>query len=311
MFHDGWRRFRLGKSTRDVLTFEYNLEQGLSELTTSVKSRTYRHSNYRTVEIADKKRRVLHVAVIRDRIIHRYLYDKLVRLYDKTFDVAVFSGRQGRGLEKALHQAQTTLRRHPNVFVFRADIRKAFNSVDHQLLLALLARKLDPETYWLCQEVIRSFQSTPGRGIPIGNLTSQIFSLIYLGELDRFVRRELKPLAYLRYGDDFILFLPSRAAALAAQTQLARFLARELKMSLNPQNTIIVKSCHGLRFLGHIITPGHLRVDPTTTAKIQKNASPHNIASFRKLHLSPEVKDALDRQILAQIDPESALFLDF
>jgi retron-type reverse transcriptase len=305
-----WQRFRPGKSTRDVLAFEYDLEQNLAALALDVQNRTYRHGGYRMVEIADKKRRVLHVAAVRDRVIHRFLYDRLVQIYDHTFDDAVFSGRKGRGLKFALAQTRYLLGKYPSAFIFRADIKKAFESIDHRVLLALLARKLDPETYRLCQEVVTSFASAPGRGIPIGNLTSQIFSLIYLNELDRFVRSRVKPLAYLRYGDDFLLFLPGHAAAESAQTLVADFLAHELKMTTNPKNTIIVKSRHGLHFLGHVITATTLQVDRVTTARVFKNAKFHNLASYKQLHLATGVKDALDRQILAQIDPKSPENLD-
>ena len=307
---DAWQKFRPGKSTREVLAFEYNLEHNLSSLELDIQAGTYRHGGYRVVEIADKKRRTLHVATIRDRIVHRLLYDKLVRLYDPTFDEAVFSGRKGRGLQKALARTQSLLARYPSAYVFRADIKKAFDSINHQVLLELLHRKLDPETYFLCQAVANSFESAPGRGIPIGNLTSQIFSLIYLHELDRFIRQSIKPLAYLRYGDDFIIFLPSRPFAVAAQHQVASFLQHELKMTLNPRNTIIIKSRHGLRFLGHIITADALQVDKVTTKKVLKNAKPHNLASYKQLYLSTEVKDALDRRILGQIDAEIYQNLD-
>jgi len=298
MFYDAWRQFRRGKHTRDILTFEYNLEQQLSDLESDVKNGTYHHGDYQVVEISDKKKRTLHVAAIRDRVVHRFLYDYLVRLYDPTFDEGVFSGRKGRGLDLALRKTQAHLAKHPGAFVIRADIKKAFDSIDHAILLDLLRRRVEPAIHALCREVIRSYSSTPNCGIPIGNLTSQIFSLIYLNELDRFVRHDLRPLAYLRYGDDFIIFFPSKLAAEEANAHLTNFLTRDLKMTLNRKNSVIVKSRQGLRFLGHIISATELQVDNHTTAKIFKNARFHNLSSYKQLHLSAEVKDALDRQII-------------
>lgn len=218
------------------------------------------------------------------------------------------------------------LQKYPTAYIFRADIKKAFEYINHATLLNLLQQKLpthpDGDFYLkLCHEVIASFCANtattatdpvaPPRGIPIGNLTSQIFSLIYLNELDRFIRQVIKPLAYLRYGDDFIVFLPTRPQADAAQAQITDFLAQGLKMSLNPKNTIIIKAGQGLHFLGHLITKNTLKVDRTTTAKIRQKVNFRNLASYKQLLLPTEVKDALDHQVLAQITSEITKTLDF
>jgi retron-type reverse transcriptase len=142
MFDESWRRFRQGKATREVLEFEYDLERNLFALEQDVQNGTYRHGGYRTVEIADKKRRTLHVATVRDRVVHRFLYDALVQICEPAFDDAVFSGRKGRGLGKALEQSRAFLAKYPGAFVLRADIKKAFEHIDHQILLYLLRRKL-------------------------------------------------------------------------------------------------------------------------------------------------------------------------
>jgi hypothetical protein len=131
------------------------------------------------------------------------------------------------------------------------------------------------------------------QGIPIGNLTSQIFANIYLHEFDRFVRHQLKPQAYLRYGDDFILFCPTRRQAHQARRRAAEFLSQELSLSLNPKNDVVVPA-DTLKFLGHQVDKNEAVVDRHTTASVLRKIDWHNAASYRALPLLNNGKTHLD-----------------
>jgi retron-type reverse transcriptase len=293
-----YRRFRRRKHSPEVLTFHAALEPHLAQLTSELLTDTYRHGGYRERLIADKKARRLLIAPVRDRLVHRFLYEFLVAAHDHRFDPDVYSGRRGRGLDKALLRAQTLLARHPAAYAWRTDIHRFFDSVEHDVLLQLLRGH---PCWRLCRRVIDSYEVSFGRGIPIGNLTSQIFANLYLHEFDRYVRHTLKPRAYLRYGDDMLLLFPTHRTARLAAEQGTRWLRQSLGLTVNPRNNYLGPA-HTLRFLGHLITADSLVADPFCVQKALRRVNFRNLGSYQNLRLPPVVKDALNRQILADLE---------
>lgn len=155
-----WQRFHKGKrATAAIDEFAYNLEDNLARLTTELQTQTYHHGGYQKVVLVEKKRRDLAVAGVRDRVVHRLLYDYLVEAYDKNFDPDVWSCRAGKGLHKCLARTQKLLRQSSQSYVWRADITKFFDNVDQAVLLECLSRKIgdDKAALWLCQEVVGSY----------------------------------------------------------------------------------------------------------------------------------------------------------
>lgn len=209
-------------------SFQFYLEENLYCLHEDLVRGRYRHGHYHRFVVTDSKRREISVASIRDRVVHRLLYDYLVRIYDQTFIYDAWSCRKDKGVIGAINRVQDYIRGHPRDFVWRMDITKFFDSVQHDTLLTILERRLNRDSLALAlaQEVIRSYpEKIPERerervrgsfrsiGLPIGNLTSQIFANIYLNEFDRFVVHVLKPERYVRYGDDCLLFVNNRERA--------------------------------------------------------------------------------------------------
>lgn len=300
--YQAWLNFRKGKRPSQAIDeFAYNVETNLLELAAELANRSYRHGGYEKIILQEKKRRDLAVAGVRDRVVHRLLYDYLADVYDKSFDPDVWSCRIGKGLHKCLTRTRQLLRQHRGSYVWRADITKFFDSVDQGRLLACLERKMgsyDPAV-WLSRQVIGSYQMR-GAGIPIGNLTSQIFANIYLHEFDRFVRHQLKPQAYLRYGDDFLLFTPTRRATCLTRCQAIEFLANGLNLTVNPKNDAVIGPPLSLKFLGHAVTEDFAVVDKHTTKSILGKTSRRNISSYRALPLVPEAKNQLDWILLEE-----------
>jgi RNA-directed DNA polymerase len=137
--------------------------------------------------------------------VHRLLYDYLVPLVDHQLDFDVWSCRQGKGLHQGLRRTQVLLTRYDHGYVWRADISKFFDNVDHLKLKEALKRLVsDSKAQTLLDSIIDSYYyneqsvSQSRHGIPIGNLTSQIFANIYLSEFDRFVRHTIQPFGYVR-----------------------------------------------------------------------------------------------------------------
>lgn len=262
--------------------FQYHLESRLFELHKDLNEGTYKHGTYRHFMVCDNKRREISVSPIRDRIVHRLLYDYLVPIWDKTFIYDAWSCRKGKGLLGAIERTQQFLKSYPHSYIWRADVQKFFDNVDQHVLSSLLKRRIkDVRAFALIQEVLEGYNThREGVGIPIGNLTSQIFSNIYLNELDRLVKYELKPQAYLRYGDDFVLFEADGAKLENMKTVTTEFLSDTLKLTLHLKNNLIIKARHGLKFLGTELWPSGRRLSERNKVRIASRLNIKNTPSY-------------------------------
>lgn len=271
-----WNEFRKGKRKRkDVQIFERNLEDNLFELHGKLRNKTYRHGSYDSFFVHDPKLRHIHKASVEDRIIHHLFYKYLYELFDKSFIYDSYSCR----LEKGTHQGVKRLEKFTRIvsrnyirgcWALKLDIKKFFASVDHEILKELLRKKVhDKDIIWLLGEVVDSFP----KGIPLGNLTSQIFANIYLNELDQFVKHQLKARYYLRYADDFlILFSCDQYDRLVYHTKLIslikQFLRDNLKLKLHPRKIILRRLDWGIDFLGYIVLPHYILPRTKTKRRI-------------------------------------------
>lgn len=154
-----WFRFRKGKrATAEMHNFQYCLEKNLLCLFEELNVGTYRHGGYKKFIVSDNKRREISVASIRDRVVHRLVYDYLNGTYNKTFIFDAWSCRVNKGLLGAIERAQAFLKRYPRGFVWKADIKKFFDSVDQKNLLEILSLRIkDKKAYNLLGEIIYSF----------------------------------------------------------------------------------------------------------------------------------------------------------
>jgi RNA-directed DNA polymerase len=286
-----WQRFSSGKRRTPAFErFRYDLEANLRALSEEAVGE-YRHGSYATFTVRDPKCRLIAVAPIRDRLIHRLLYENLVARFDDVFLYDVWSCRQEKGLLRAIHRAQAFLHSFPRSWVWRADIARFFESVDHALLRRCLRRRVtDERTWFLLDQVIDSYPSLvpssnlpPQRGIPIGNVTSQVFANILLHELDRFVVHTLRPLRYLRYGDDFLSVWPTRADAEAARSAVSTFLRADLRLRLHPRNDVIVPARAGVRFCGYDIFHGGRRLKAGSAQRWRTHLRLGNFGSYAGL----------------------------
>lgn len=140
-------------------TFQFYLEKNLFSLHKDLNRGTYRHGSYRIFTVCDNKKRTISVAPIRDRVVHRLIYDCLVPIFDKTFIYDAWSCRKGKGLLACIERTQVFLKKNPQAYVWRADIKKFFDSVDRKTLLDLVFRKVKcSKAQWLIREVVNSFR---------------------------------------------------------------------------------------------------------------------------------------------------------
>jgi RNA-directed DNA polymerase len=233
----------------------------------------YRHGEYHHFKIADPKPRDIHKASVRDRLVHHALHRQLYPFFDRTFISDSYSCRLGKGTHRAMNRFrafayQASQNNTRTCWVLKCDIRKFFASIDQQILLAILRRSLsDERTLFLLRNIVESFNSgTIGKGLPLGNLTSQLLVNIYLNEFDKFVKHRLKAKRYIRYADDFVILFQDRNHLLEILPYVEAFLRERLKLALHPDKVSIETLASGVDFLGWVHFPDH-RVLRTATKR--------------------------------------------
>ena len=190
---------------KDVLIYSQNLEKNLQKLQSELKNRRIPVGNYHFFKIFDPKERVICAADFRERILHHAIMNVLDPLFERFQIFDTFACRKNKGTHKVVKRAFYFTKIYP-CFV-KMDVRKYFDSIDHAILKNLLRRKIkDKAVLNLLDSIIDSYNKTPGRGIPIGNLTSQYFANFYLGFADRYIKETLKIHGYVRYMDDMVIW---------------------------------------------------------------------------------------------------------
>lgn len=262
--YNAWNEFKKGKRHKaDVQEFEFNLEDNLFKLYWILKNGYYKHGPYQKFNIHDPKPRVIHKAIVLDRIVHHAIFYILYPLFDKSFIFDSYSCRVDKGTHKAVKKLNLFTKnvsrnyRQP-CFVLKCDISKFFNSIDHEILMVLIADKIkDPKAMILIRKIINSYKTQNGKGLPLGNLTSQLFANIYMNKLDQFIKCKLGEKYYIRYTDDFIIVHHDRHYLEQLIPQIDIFLINHLNLLLHPRKIDIRKLSRGIDFLGYVILPHH------------------------------------------------------
>lgn len=271
--------FKKGKRKRkDVQIFERNLEDNLFSLYFKLKNKTYQHGKYQAFYVYDPKRRHIHKASVEDRIIHHLLYKYLYELFDRSFIYDSYSCRLNKGTHKAIKRLGKFIRivsknYTRQCWALKLDVKKFFASIDHNILIRLLEKQIkDKDILWLLTGVINSFHSEVGieEGIPLGNLTSQIFANIYMNELDQFIKHNLKIKHYLRYSDDFLILSGYNESLSRLLVPIKKFLQRNLNLELHSKKIILRKLEWGIDFLGYIVLPHYILPRTKTKKRIFK-----------------------------------------
>ena len=153
----------------------------------------------------------------------------------------------------------------------QCDISKYFDSINHKILFGILKKKIaDFKVLWLIKEILDSNNFETGKGIPIGNLTSQLFANVYLNELDQFVKRDLKRRYYIRYMDDFLIFGDSKRELWLIKAQIAGFLKTRLDLTLHPKKANVFLATKGIEFLGYKVYGDYRILRQSTVKRIIK-----------------------------------------
>ena len=275
---EAWKEFTRGKRKRkDVQEFERDFMRNIISLHADLAARTYEHSKYEFFRVYDPKLRDIHKASVRDRVVHRALYRKLYPFFDRTFISDSFSCRLKKGTHKAVDRFQAFARKAScnhtkTTWVLKCDIRKFFASIDQSILEKTLKLYiLDRYILELLLSIIYSFSSDiAGVGLPLGNLTSQLFVNIYMNEFDQFIKQRLKIRHYIRYADDFVIFSGDIGRLCALIPQIVDFLRDKLKLTLHPNKVSIGTIAAGVDYLGWVNFPDYRVLRAATRKRMMK-----------------------------------------
>ena len=248
---------RLGKrDVKEVIDFELNLGRNLARISDSLRDGTYRMSGYYSFYVHDPKERKIHALHYIDRVVQHCICDEvLAPTLDKRLIYDNAACRLNKGTHFAIGRVNGFLRDHFNRFgaegyFLKCDIHKFFDSIDHEILKRKLARVfLDRDFLDLLYRIIDSFEVTPGKGIPMGNQTSQWFAIYYLDGFDRLIKEKLRIRYYSRYMDDCVLICEDREYLKECLRQMTAYVQDELKLEFN-EKTQIFPIRNGVDYLG-------------------------------------------------------------
>jgi RNA-directed DNA polymerase len=261
-----------------VARFSFGVGERLLALQQALRDETWRPGPYTHFTISEPKQRLISAAPFADRVVHHALCRVIEPRFEAAFIPWSYANRPGKGTHRAVDRVQALARRHR--WVLRLDVVKHFPSLDHAILRELLWRRVpEPGLRRIINLILDSgagiHDGTPDgpllpgddllalcrpRGLPIGNLTSQFWSNVFMDPLDKFVLRGLRCGAYARYVDDLALFSDDRAQLLGWRAQVIDFLARRLRLRVHEGSAQVQACADGIPWLGFVVESDRRRV---------------------------------------------------
>ncbi len=267
------------KSRKDATLFEFNrdIHGNLWQLHLELLNKTYEPYPYTVFYVRDYKERRIMAPHFRDHVVHHAIHSWLERIYDASFIHDSYACRKGKGTHRAFFRLKKFAGMHnESDYFMKCDITKYFYSIDQHALLEIIRRKIKDESLLgLLEKIIGSHceEEAPDhlknslvsveaqrKGIPIGNLTSQLFANIYLNELDYFVKHKLRMKHYVRYVDDFAMLFGDKKSLHEAWRQIHVFLGNRLFLRLEKSKKQINRISFGVDFAGYVAFRHYVRV---------------------------------------------------
>lgn len=265
-----FKKARKGKRNKNyVIHFESNLNKNLNVLQEQLRDKTYYPTKLKKFVIRDPKTRTIHSSIFRDRIVHHAIINIIQPIYEKIFIYDSFASRKNKGTHIAVKRFEYFVNKvssngrkvenpHTNNsikgYVLKADIKHYFNTIDHKIMINILKKNIkDGDFIELIRIVLYNFEGRiKGKGLPLGNYTSQFLANVYLNNLDYFVKHRLKAKYYIRYVDDFVILHKDKKVLLGFIDKIGKYL-KFLKLELHPDKSEIHALRNGITFLGYRI----------------------------------------------------------
>lgn len=272
-----WEKARKGKTCRPyVVQFEKDIKKNIRELRIELLLHSYRPQPLQTFILREPKTRKISKSDFRDRIVHHALCNMIEPIFEKIFIYDSYANRVGKGTLKALERfdyfkIKVFDKRTESGYVLKADIRHYFEEVDHSILLQIIQEKIwDKKVLWLIRIILANYENAHGKGMPLGNLTSQFFANVYLNELDHFVKHKVKAQYYIRYVDDFVILHKKKEVLEEYKREIDYFIRERLHLRLHQDKSKILKIKGGINFLGFRIFYHHRLLRKTNIRKRER-----------------------------------------
>lgn len=237
-----------------------------------IKLGLYRHYGYRMFEIMEYKKRVIYAPKYIDKIVQHMVNNVLINIYEPLFIYDSYACIRGKGNQAAVWRIQEMQRRARHIYLnptfLKLDISKFFYTIDRDILKIILRKKIiDPRTLNLLDIIIDSFDEP--LGLPLGNLTSQLFANIYLNEIDQLIKRKYKVKLYVRYADDMFLIVDGRENARELKDMIIKDITEMLKLTVNSKK-VYISNYDIIHGLGFKITPSKITLLGRNRRKLRK-----------------------------------------
>jgi len=244
------KALRGNRSSLSAINYCQNIDKNLALLRNKLLTLNPDWGRYTSFLITDPKLRTISTAPFEQRIMHHAIMNILEPIVERPLIYHSYACRKGKGTHAAVLYAFEQCKTKP--FFLKLDIRKYFDSIDHEILKTQLRRLIkDERVIFLLDGIIDSYETTTGRGVPIGNLTSQFFANMYLAGMDHYILEELHPSAYCRYMDDFVIWTSSKEQLNTIFTKTNNYINDNLNLLLKPP--VFGSSASGLPFLGFLV----------------------------------------------------------
>jgi hypothetical protein len=253
-----------------VLRFKGNLDSNLLELKESLAEGSFSFGHFETFIIRDPKERTICAAPFPERVVHHAIMNVLDPVLDGYQISDSYACRRGKGTQAAVLRAFYCAKNHSHFL--KLDVRKYFDSVDHEVLRLSLRRRIkDATVLEILDRIVDSYSTSPGKGIPIGNLTSQYFANHYLAMLDHEIVDRLRMGPWIRYMDDMLCLDEDKSRLHDLYTYIGDFCQSDLKLAIKPE--ILDRCDRGIPFLGFLVKPSGIFLMKRTKDRFRKKYS--------------------------------------
>ena len=289
-----------GKRNNPEASFYFlNLEKHLFSLRHGLLSKKYKPGRYRYFTVRDPKERIISEAPFRDRVVHHALINVIEPVFENIFIENSFACRKGKGSHRAVLLVREYLKRHR--FYLKLDIEKYFENINHKKLVEIIAEEIaDEEVIGLIKRILKTSEQSAGvigRGIPIGNLTSQFFANVYLNKLDHYVLKELFLPDYLRYMDDFVVFGDDKEKLKEVRDKLREYVSKELFLKAKERAVMIQRRENGIGFLGYRVFPRLIRIKNKNVRRMKRKIAfeerRFHVGEISQEHLAASVRSMI------------------
>jgi RNA-directed DNA polymerase len=253
-----------------VLKFYSALEPNLFHMREDLMKECYQWGEYRSFWVRDPKLRRIESAPFRDRIVHHALHEVFEPIFDPSFYDHSYACRSGRGTHAAIRQLRQWIGEQPSWHYLQLDVSQYFPSIQRDVLLELIEARIADE------KILRLIRSlllgAPGeKGIPIGNLTSQLFANLYLNPLDQFIKRRLRVPRLIRYMDDFVMLGPDAQELWRWKEEVTDFARDRLKLRFHPHQVAFGRVSDGISFVGYRVHPWATTIRGKSLRRFRRN----------------------------------------